>query len=136
MAKYFTTPRSEKTLRRQQQRLWLGFSAENQKCFDERWAHMRPLAERGWTVFCSIAPMLGSVTLPPNFLAHGERIWAIVSGEQGKYARPMNPDWARAIRDQCREAGVPFFMLQMAHRKPIPADLRVREFPAWERPPC
>jgi protein gp37 len=33
----------------------------------------------------------------------------IVGGETGPGARPMNLDWARSIRDQCAEAGVPFF---------------------------
>ena len=41
----------------------------------------------------------------------------------------MDPDWARALRDQCAEAGVPFFMLQMTGREWIPVDLFVRQFP-------
>ena len=38
--------------------------------------------------------------------------WVIVGGESGPNARPMNPDWARSLRDQCVAAGVPFFMKQ------------------------
>lgn len=38
--------------------------------------------------------------------------WVIVGGESGPKARPMNPDWARSIRDQCRAAGVAFFHKQ------------------------
>lgn len=38
--------------------------------------------------------------------------WIIVGGESGPTARPMHPDWARAIRDQCASAGVPFFFKQ------------------------
>lgn len=38
--------------------------------------------------------------------------WVICGGESGPGARPMHPDWARALRDQCAEAGVPFFMKQ------------------------
>ncbi len=38
--------------------------------------------------------------------------WVIVGGESGPGARPMNPDWARSIRDQCVAAGVPFFFKQ------------------------
>jgi hypothetical protein len=34
-------------------------------------------------------------------------------------------------RDQCAEAGVPFFMLQMTGRERIPVDLFVRQFPRW-----
>jgi protein gp37 len=38
--------------------------------------------------------------------------WIIVGGESGPGARPMHPDWARLIRDQCASAGVPFFHKQ------------------------
>lgn len=38
--------------------------------------------------------------------------WVIVGGESGPYARPMHPDWARSLRDQCQEADVPFFFKQ------------------------
>ena len=37
----------------------------------------------------------------------------IVGGESGPGARPMEPDWARDIRDQCQAAGVPFFLKQL-----------------------
>ncbi|KPH59166.1 phage Gp37/Gp68 family protein [Novosphingobium sp. ST904] len=38
--------------------------------------------------------------------------WVVVGGESGKGARPMHPDWARSLRDQCREAKIPFFFKQ------------------------
>lgn len=38
--------------------------------------------------------------------------WVIAGGESGPGARPMHPDWARSIRDQCKAAGVPFFFKQ------------------------
>jgi protein gp37 len=38
--------------------------------------------------------------------------WVIVGGESGPYARPMHPDWARSLRDQCSAAGVPFLFKQ------------------------
>jgi protein gp37 len=38
--------------------------------------------------------------------------WIIVGGESGPNARPMHPDWARSLRDQCGAAGVPFFFKQ------------------------
>lgn len=38
--------------------------------------------------------------------------WAITGGESGPGARPMHPDWARSIRDQCIAASVPFFFKQ------------------------
>ncbi len=36
----------------------------------------------------------------------------IVGGESGPNARPMHPDWIRDLRDECEEAGVPFFFKQ------------------------
>lgn len=38
--------------------------------------------------------------------------WVIVGGESGPGARPMHPEWARSLRDQCEAAGVPFFFKQ------------------------
>lgn len=38
--------------------------------------------------------------------------WVIVGGESGPGARPMHPDWARSLRDQCAAAGVPFLYKQ------------------------
>ena len=131
MAAYFTK-QSPATVRRWQPKLWLGFSAERQKEFDERWADMRRLADAGWFVFVSIAPMIAPVTLPPDFLARGKRTWVIVAGEQGPHdrCRDMDPKWARAIRDQCASAGIPFFMKQMAKGAPIPPELQIRQFPS------
>lgn len=36
----------------------------------------------------------------------------IVGGESGPCARPMHPDWARSLRDQCNAAGVAFHFKQ------------------------
>lgn len=44
--------------------------------------------------------------------AHHSVDWIIVGGESGPGARPMHPDWARSLRDQCVAAGVPFFFKQ------------------------
>lgn len=38
--------------------------------------------------------------------------WVICGGESGAKARPMHPDWARSLRDQCQAAGVKFFFKQ------------------------
>lgn len=38
--------------------------------------------------------------------------WVIVGGESGRAARPMNPEWVVSLRDQCRDAHVPFFLKQ------------------------
>ncbi len=38
--------------------------------------------------------------------------WLIVGGESGPGARPMHPDWARSLRDQCADSGVAFLFKQ------------------------
>ncbi|PZU95593.1 MAG: phage Gp37/Gp68 family protein [Chelatococcus sp.] len=43
--------------------------------------------------------------------------WIIVGGESGPNARPMHPDWARSIRDQCAAAGTAFFFKQWGEWK-------------------
>lgn len=44
--------------------------------------------------------------------------WVIVGGESGPHARPMHPQWARDIRDQCEAAGVPFLFKQWGEWSP------------------
>jgi len=44
--------------------------------------------------------------------------WVICGGESGPHARPMHPDWARGLRDQCVAAGVPFFFKQWGEWAP------------------
>jgi protein gp37 len=130
MAEYFTA-QSPRTVHQWRPKLWLGFSAERQQEFDRRWADMRALSEE-WFIFVSIAPMLGPVTLPPDFLARGDRVWVIVAGEQGPHAqcRDIDPDLPCSVRDQCGDAGIPFFMKQMAKGRPIPPILQERKFPS------
>lgn len=79
--------------------------------------------------FLSMEPLLGSVNLHPWLCSYGDASkpeqqmcswcspsnslhWVIVGGESGPGARPMHPDWARSLRDQCAEAGVPFLFKQ------------------------
>jgi protein gp37 len=95
--------------------VWLGISAERQKEADERIPLLlqTPAAIR----FISAEPLLGPIDFRkvPSFnrvnldLNHW---WVIVGGESGKDARPMHPQWARDIRDQCSAAAVPFFFKQ------------------------
>ena len=111
-------------------------SAENQEWFDLRWKDVRPLADAGWFVYVALSPLLGPVTLPPEFLALGKRTWVVVYGECNRWeperARPMEADWARAIRDQCQAAGIPFFLRGMHTPGYIPPDLvNIREFLVW-----
>lgn len=42
----------------------------------------------------------------------------IVGGESGPNARPMHPNWARSLRDQCAAAGVPFLFKQWGEWSP------------------
>jgi len=117
--------------------VWLGKSVEDQPTADARIPHL--LATPAAVRFVSAEPLLGPVDLTAYmFGAHqteetdwcARRLnWLIVGGESGPGARPMHPDWARSLRDQCAAASVPFFMKQMARKAPIPADLMVREFP-------
>jgi protein gp37 len=137
MSAYFLAPPSPTTLRCWQEHFWLGTSAAHQEEFDAGWPHMRALAERGYLIFFSLAPMLGPVTLPADFLALKDRAWVIVSGEQGPHerCRDMDRDWARQVLDQCRAASIPFFGKQMSRKAPIPIDLMIRQFPSVERVP-
>lgn len=72
--------------------------------------------------FLSMEPLLGPVSFEgmfanPHNIADGTNAlealdWVIVGGESGPGARPMRPDWARSLRDQCEAAGVPFLFKQ------------------------
>ena len=63
---------------------------------------------RSGCAFLSIEPLLEDLAL----LNLSGIDWVIVGGESGHGARPMDPDWVRSIRDQCSNAGVPFFFKQ------------------------
>ncbi|MDR1660639.1 MAG: phage Gp37/Gp68 family protein [Desulfovibrio sp.] len=115
--------------------LWLGVTVCNQQEANEKIPILlqTPAAKRG----VCVEPMLGPVDLEavsfthsPGFfgsalrwhhLPHCRRAeladgavyphldWVIAGGESGPGARPMHPNWVRSLRDQCQEAGVPFF---------------------------
>lgn len=119
--------------------VWLGVTAENQAEADRRIPLLlqTPAAVR-WV---SVEPMLGPVDLrylqpaePPVEIdalngTHGiirphrgssERLnWVVCGGESGPRARPMHPDWARSLRDQCQAAGVPFMLKQNGEWKVV-----------------
>ena len=60
--------------------------------------------------------------------------WVICGGESGPGARPMDPVWARSLRGQCQETGVPFFFKQWGGPRPGgPAPLDGRE---WREMPA
>lgn len=54
--------------------------------------------------------------------------WVVAGGESGPGARPMHPDWARQLRDQCAEAGVPFLFKQWGEWMPV----TVEGDPEWD----
>jgi len=62
--------------------------------------------------FVSAEPLLEAVDLI-RYLQRGDVQWVICGGESGRKARPMELDWARDLRDQCRESGVAFFLKQL-----------------------
>ena len=44
--------------------------------------------------------------------------WLIAGGESGPNHRPLDPEWVRELRDECREQGVAFFFKQWGGRTP------------------
>lgn len=85
--------------------VWIGVSVENDD-YAYRIDHLKrvPAAVR----FLSIEPLLGPIT---NLsLTHVD--WVIVGGESGPFARFVDPNWVRSIRDECVSSGVPFFFKQ------------------------
>jgi len=85
--------------------IWMGVSIENQ-----RYVHrIDLLRQTGARVkFLSLEPLLGPL---PHLDLDGIH-WAIIGGESGPGARPMEEAWVRDIRDRCLAAGVPFFFKQ------------------------
>jgi protein gp37 len=117
--------------------VWLGTSVEDQATANDRIPHL--LATPAAIRFISAEPLLGSIDLRRIHIVNGSEIettnamagnwqvadgdhfrtgkvprldWVIVGGESGRGARPMHPDWVRALRDQCGGADVPFFFKQ------------------------
>jgi len=117
--------------------VWLGTTAEDQQRADMNVRALLQCREElgARVLFLSIEPMLGPVDLTalPVGGGHGHHEfdpiitgnvlnradpsaphlhWVICGGESGPQARPMHPDWARSLRDQCAVAGVPFLFKQ------------------------
>ncbi len=99
--------------------VWMGTTVEDQQRADERIPELLkiPAAVR----FLSCEPLLGPIAFRtvPGFNLAGSagvellrNLWVIAGGESGPQARPMHPDWARSLRDQCQAAGVPFLFKQ------------------------
>lgn len=98
--------------------VWLGVSVEDQATANERIPLLlnTPAAVR----WISAEPLLGPVLLPGLDGPIGATVldWVVVGGESGPDARPMHPDWARDIRDDCKAAGTPFFFKQWGEWAP------------------
>jgi protein gp37 len=113
--------------------IWLGTSVENQRAADERLPYLlrTPAAKH----IVSVEPMLENVKLAQNWVGYlpgwetdsymdkdGDQqpmqvqtdklAWVICGSESGSQRRPFDMDWARALRDQCQAASVPFFFKQ------------------------
>jgi protein gp37 len=106
--------------------LRLGVTAENQEQANKRIPILLQIPAK--VRFISVEPMLGPVDITKWF-SKGIN-WVICGGETGSGARPMNPDWAESLRDQCIDAGVPFFFKKSGNSGEHLLDGRV-----WEQIP-
>lgn len=107
--------------------VWLGTTCEDQERADRRIPHLTDSRIKVARRFLSCEPLLGPIKFKAEHLTGLD--WIICGGESGHGARMMEPAWAESIRDQCRNAGVWFFMKQMTQKKQIPPHLLIREFP-------
>jgi protein gp37 len=82
--------------------IWMGVSIESAK-YLQRIDNLR--ATGAHVKFLSLEPLLE----PLHKMDLSGIDWAIVGGESGPGARPVDPAWVTDIRDQCLEAGVAFF---------------------------
>jgi protein gp37 len=88
--------------------VWLGVSVEDQQTAAERIPLL--LTARARVRFVSAEPLLGMVSLS-RWLRRIQ--WVIAGCESGPRARPAPAYWFQLLRDQCKGAGVPFFLKQM-----------------------
>lgn len=118
--------------------VWIGVSVENQEMANKRIPEVLNIPAR--IRFLSVEPMLGPIEFS-DVTSRADAVTqlgkkslegihqVICGGESGRNKRPMNIEWARSLRDQCKAASVAFFMKQIDKVKPIPDDLMVRQFP-------
>ncbi len=88
------------------EQIWWGVSVENRRDGLPRIDHLREAPAR--TRFLSVEPLLEDLGTIDLSGIH----WVIVGGESGAGARPMRAEWVMSIRDQCKDAGIPFFFKQ------------------------
>ncbi len=91
--------------------LWMGVSVESTK-YRFRLDHLRQVEAS--VRFVSAEPLLG----PLERLDLDGIHWLIAGGESGTRARALDPRWVTDLRDQCRDARVPFFFKQWGGHTP------------------
>jgi protein gp37 len=91
--------------------IWLGVSVEDAKNA-VRIKHLK--AARASVKFVSFEPLIAAV----GAIDLSGIDWAIVGGESGPRARPMEEAWALELRDQCRVQNVAFFFKQWGGIRP------------------
>lgn len=96
--------------------VWLGTTAENQTELERRLLHLKSI--RAHLLFLSAEPLLSPLDIEAAYRKIGGAAveqqvgWVICGGESGPNARPMHPAWPRWLREQCADAGIPFFFKQ------------------------
>jgi protein gp37 len=86
--------------------IWWGVSVENKRHGVPRIEHLR--AAKAQVRFLSVEPLLEDL----GKLNLRDVSWVIVGGESGAGARPMQAEWVRSIREQCKKSKVSFFFKQ------------------------
>jgi protein gp37 len=127
------TKRSERVLELSKElhwtpNVWMGVSVESKE-YKYRIADLRKT--RAHVKFLSLEPLLGSL----GSLDLRGIDWAIVGGESGPAARPVNPQWVTEIRDQCVDAGIAFFFKQWGGVQKKKAG-RILEGRTWDQMPA
>lgn len=98
---------------------WIGFSAGSQRFLDERLPYVVDLPAP--VIFVSHEPATGPINIEQLAAqVDPKKLWIITGGKSGPNWRvnAMELDWARYVRDQCREMGIAFFFKQASARRP------------------
>jgi protein gp37 len=143
--------------------MWIGTSVEDQETFDQRvmwlllipaavrWLSVEPLLNRIDMTDCGYPhpqlgighhnPLSGANDLLEAYLPNAKIHWVVVGGESGKDHRPMEQQWVRNIKAQCKQYEVPFFFKQWGGKKkdespPVLDGKEYKEFPVTRLTPA